>query len=79
MYEYVKVRSKSQSPGLCFDSVNSVDAFETEGNTGSELSAGLLVVITRWLRNTFNTTEVLFIYLCPLGKETKLKSRTHVF
>lgn len=46
IYEYVKARSKSQSLGLCFDLVK-FRSFETEGNSGSDLSSGLLVVITR--------------------------------
>lgn len=46
IYEYVKARSKSQSLGLCFDLVK-FRSFETEGNSGSDLPSGLLVVITR--------------------------------
>lgn len=74
IYEYVKARSTSQSLGLCFDSVK-LRSFETKENSSSELSAGLLVVITRWLRNTFDTTEVLFIFFFPFKQGNKIKIR----
>lgn len=78
IYGYIKARSKSQSLGLCLDSVK-LSSFETKENSGSELSAGLLVVITRWLRNTFDTLKSCSYFCALLNKEPHNSKRHNLW